>query len=229
MIKPSPLTTNLQLLQSYYRFLSLGKYLEFLIQTKDFSQNIPDLAIVTGKNSRFWIKSSLLTTLLKQIHEHPDKENIFWYLIEISAFKWVFWTMRELLDTSLPFKSFVQKRLGVSYLPFEHIIRLTRNVLSHHSSPNLLLKADDFTKQRDFLAHDKISRIHFSFVYATSWKERKGSRDYGIDIAVDFAKLKEGMKFFSLISLHNLYLLSELCFNLSKIYLKTLPQTVKTK
>jgi hypothetical protein len=41
------LKNNLQLLQSYYRFLSLGKYLEFLIQSKDFSKDVLDIAIVT--------------------------------------------------------------------------------------------------------------------------------------------------------------------------------------
>jgi hypothetical protein len=41
------MSTNIKLLQSYYRFLSLGKYLEFLIQSDDYSKEVLDVAIVT--------------------------------------------------------------------------------------------------------------------------------------------------------------------------------------
>jgi len=71
------MNNNIQLLQSYYRFLSLGKYLEFLIQSKNFSKDVLDVAIVTGEKSHFGIRSSLVKTLLKQIYENPEQKNIF--------------------------------------------------------------------------------------------------------------------------------------------------------
>lgn len=49
----SPLQDNIQLLQSYYRFLMLGKYLEQEIFTHDFSQDVKEIAISTGTRSRF--------------------------------------------------------------------------------------------------------------------------------------------------------------------------------
>jgi hypothetical protein len=39
-----------------------------------------------------------------------------------------------------------------------------------------------------------------------------------LDIEIDFEKLKEGQKIFDIISLHQIYLLSEFCFNLSEVF-----------
>ncbi len=209
---------NIQLLQSYYRFLSLGKYLEFLIQSKDFSKEVLDIAIVTWEKSHFSIRSSLVKNLLKQIHDNPDQKNIFWYLVEISSFRGIFGIMRELLENNEDFKKFVQKRLWEEYFAFEQIIRLIRNILSHTTTAEVCIKKDDFIKQRDFLVYEKNTNINFNFLYAKHREEWKWKSDYWISLIIDFTKIKEGIALFDIISLHNLYLLWELCYNLCEIF-----------
>ncbi|MEI8252180.1 MAG: hypothetical protein WCG25_00125 [bacterium] len=39
-----------------------------------------------------------------------------------------------------------------------------------------------------------------------------------MDIEIDFERLKEGQKIFDIISLHQVYLLAEFCFNLSEVF-----------
>lgn len=75
------------MLQSYYRFLMLGKYLEYTLHSDLHHIGVDDLRIVTGEHSSFGIKVPMIKTLIKQIHENPDKKNIFGYLVEISAFR----------------------------------------------------------------------------------------------------------------------------------------------
>lgn len=212
------MNTNIKLLQSYYRFLSLGKYLEFLIQSDDYSKEVLDVAIVTWEKSHFGIRSSLVKTLLKQIHQNPDQKNIFGYLTEISAFRGIFGIMRELLENDIMFKKFVESRLKQEYFAFEQIIRLLRNILSHSSNAEISIKKDDFIKQRDFLVHEKDPKIKLNFVYSQYRKERKWSKEYWLSIEVDFLKLKEWSPLFEIISLHQIYLLSELCYNLCELF-----------
>lgn len=223
------MNNQLQLLQSYYRFLSLGKYLEFLIQSKDFSKEVLDIAIVTGKRSHFGIKSSMIKALLKQIHEKPDQRNIFWYLVEISSFRGIFGIMRELLENDEKFKKFVVSRLYEHYFDFEQIIRLIRNILSHTTTADLIIKNDAFVKQRDFLVYAKNPVVSFKFSYANYWKEWKGNKEYGLDITIAFTNLKEGDSLFDIISLHQLYILSELCYNLCEVFRAENPVKKPTK
>ncbi len=212
------MNTNIKLLQSYYRFLSLGKYLEFLIQSDDYSKEVLDVAIVTWEKSHFGIRSSLVKTLLKQIHQNPEQKNIFWYLVEISSFRGIFWIMRELLENNEKFKKFVEERLSDQYFSFEQIIRLTRNVLSHTTTADLAIKTDDFIKQRDYLVYEKKPELEFKFLYSKYWKERKWNEKYWINIGISFTKMKEWDLLFDIIPLHQLYLLGELCYNLCEIF-----------
>ena len=147
--------------------------MEFLIQQKDFSKEVLDIAIVTGGKSHFGIKKTTVETLLQQIYKNPDQKNIFGYLTEISAFRGIFGIMRELLENDIMFKRFVESRLKEEYFAFEQIIRLLRNILSHSSNAEISIKKDDFIKQRDFLVHEKDPKIKLNFVYSQYRKERK--------------------------------------------------------
>jgi len=212
------LRENIILLQGYYKFLYLWKYLEGKMKKFDLSKNVVDMKIETWKQSHFLIKGKVVAKMLSDIHQNPDKKNIFWYLMEISAFKWMFSVMRELLDTNIKFRNFVQMKLKDQYFPFEQIIKLTRNVLSHTTTANINLKTDDFIKQKDYLKNQKDPVVKFQFIYSKYFPEWKWSQDYGLNILLDFRKFKDGQPFFEIISIHQLYLLSELCFNISEIF-----------
>lgn len=136
--------------------------------------------------------------------------------------------MRELLDNNEVFSNYAKIKLGTQYFAFEQTIRFIRNVLSHTTTSSILIRMDDFAKQRDFLIYEKDPLIKFDFVYAEYRTEWNGSKEYGIHLELDFANFKEGESFFDIVSLHQLYMLSELCSNLCELCASTLPKPKKT-
>lgn len=217
-MQKSQLVQNVILLQSYCKFLYLGKYLEQEIKMKDFSKNVKDSKIATGEKSYFLVKGKMIQSILETIYKNPDKKNLYGYLTEISAFRGIVSTMKELLDNEPVFVKFLETSLKKQYFAFEQIIKLIRNVLSHAITPQINFKTADFVYQKTFLLAQKKPLISLEFRYADCFKEWKGNKEYGLSIEVDFKKLKDWASLFDEISLHQLYLLSELCFNISEIF-----------
>lgn len=212
------LIQNIILLQSYYKFLYLGKYLEQEAKAKDFSGNVEDKKISTWGTSYFVIKAKMVKPLLENIYKNPDKKNLFGYLVEISAFRWLFGTFKELMDNEPVFQKFLKQKFGKQYVVFEQIIKFLRNVLSHSTTSHVNLKTDDFEKQKEYLMKYVDTLLDFKFLYVDFFPEWKWSKDYGMRITVDFKKLKDGASLFDIVSLHQLYMFSELCFNISEVF-----------
>ena len=116
---------------------------------KDFSKTVEDSKISTWDKSYFVIKGKMVKPLLENIYKNPDKKNLFWYLVEISAFRWLFSTFKELLDNEPVFEKFLKQKLAKQYVTFEQIIKFLRNVLSHSTTSHVNLKTDGFQKQKD--------------------------------------------------------------------------------
>ena len=214
----------LKLLQGYYHFLSLGKFMEQVIITNDLSELAMNLPISTGQKTSFMLKEWLIKNLLSSIHKNPTKRNVYGYLTEISSFKGIFSIMRELIENDADFRIFLKETLKDQYFPFEQSIRFIRNVLNHGTSSNLSIKLEDYEIQKDFILSPKVQRvnqlkgsavIHLKFKYSEYIKQWKGSPDYWIEFILDFKTLKPGLELEKLITWHNLYLLAELCYNLS--------------
>ncbi len=214
------LRDNIILLQSYYKFLLLWKYIEQSVQKGTFNKPMEKVKIKTWATSTFDINTAYVEKILHDIAAHPDQKNIFGYLVEMSAIKWIVSVTRELIENNVAFAKFLQKRLGKSFTDFDQIIRLIRNILAHSLTSNLIIKTDDFVKQKDYLAHEKTTSLHFLMNYSKQFKERKGSPAYQIDISVDFKKIKEGQSLFDHITMHQCYLLCEFCYNVSEIFRK---------
>ena len=206
----------IELLQWYYKFLSLGKFFE--MQTKKNLFTSPDnLPISTGSTTKFFINAELTSNLLSDIHSHPNQKNVFGYLTEISAFRGIFSVMREMIENLPSFRNALQTIFQEQYLPFEQTIRFLRNVLSHSSTPSLLIQQEDFQKQKEFLLHQKIKKINLQFLYASHLPEREGSKTYTCDTEIDFSTLAPNTSLWKIVSLHQMYLLSELCYNITKV------------
>lgn len=140
-------------------------------------------------------------------------------MVEINAFKGIFSITREMLETQADFQLFLRHRLKEQYDTFEQIIRFLRNALNHIETADVKITLDNFIKQKDYLSKEKhISKIVLDIKYADYFIERTGSKEYGLDITIDFRSLKAGQKIFDIIPLHQTYLLAEFCFNLSEIY-----------
>ena len=229
----------LKLLQGYYHFLSLWKFMEQVIITNDLSELAMSIAIPTWEKSSFTLKEWLIKNLLSSIHAHPKQRNIYGYLTEVSSFKGIFSIMRELIENDESFRNFLKETLKDQYFPFEQTIRFVRNVLNHWTTSNLLIKQEDYEVQKDFILSPKVQRVNnlkgsalikLNFVYSKYIAQRKGSKDYWIQLSIDFKRLKPGLQLEKLISWHNLYLLSELCYNLSllrDVKHKTLSKPIK--
>ena len=137
--------------------------------------------------------------------------------------------MREMIEKVPTFRAALQSLLGDQYFPFEQTIRFLRNVLTHSSTTTLLIQAEDFQKQTEFLLTSPKAKetptsppkerlkIRLHFVYKDHLPEREGSADYACDTEIDFTSLKPQTSLRKVVSLHQMYLLSELCYNLSKV------------
>jgi len=210
---------NIELLQWFYRFLYLWKFLEKYIKQKDLSADAVDSPISTWDKKNFILKWTVVKKILEDIYSNPDKKNIFWYMVEINSFRGIFSVMREMIETEEKFQLFLKQKLKDKYFAFEQVIRFLRNVLNHIETADVKLKIEDFVKQKDYVIKwNKISQIKFDIKYADYFIEWKWSKEYGLDIEIDFERLKEGQKIFDIISLHQVYLLAEFCFNLSEVF-----------
>lgn len=209
---------QIELLQWYYKFLYIWKFLEQIAKTSDLSGQVTDTPVMTWANTRFVLRWSFIKNILSDIFHNPDKKNVFGYITEISSIKWITSITRELIENDVIFEKFVQKKLKKQFFPFEQIVRFVRNVLNHTLDPNISLKESDFAWQKWFLWDQDKDTIFFKFKYADFFTEWTWNKDYWIDIQVDFSKLWKGNSLFDIINMHQLYLICELCFNLSEVF-----------
>lgn len=210
---------SIWLIQWYYKFLYLWLFLENIIKENDISQFAKDINIKTWTKTSFKLNEKTIQKLLKEIYNNPDKQNIFWYFTELTMFRWISSTMKELLDNNNEFKYFIKERLWNNYFHFDQIIRFIRNVLSHNIDTNILIKTEDYESQKIYLLYNQWPLINFDFKYKKSFdKYRKWNKDYWLKIKINFKKLSHNDKFFNIISIHDLFMISELCYNMIEIY-----------
>ncbi|PID34531.1 MAG: hypothetical protein CR971_02770 [candidate division SR1 bacterium] len=209
---------NILLLQGYYKQLQLGKFMEEIIKHNDLSFLVQDFQVKTGEHSHFTISSSAIKKTLQDIYNNKDKTNLFGYLTEINTFRGILGSMRELINQGGNFHDFLKTTLGKQYFAFEQVIFFTRNILSHNSTSGIKIDANAIKAQKQFLSKNKIKTIHFIFVYSKYIKQRKGSNNYGVEIKLHFPTIKAGKSLFEVVSVHQLYKLCELCYNLSEIF-----------
>ena len=216
----------LRLIQGYYHFLMLGKFMEQLMLTNDLSDFAMDYPLRTGKNTSFMLKERMLKRLFTSFYGHQEQRNVYGYLTEISAFRGIFSVMREMIENDPNFRGYLKDLLKDQYFPFEQLIRFLRNVLNHTTTSNLKLKLEDYEVQRDFILSPKVQRVQklngsaritLNFHYSKYVAQRKGSPEYWIQLSIDFKKLKPNLQLEKLVSRHQLYLLSELCFNIAQL------------
>jgi len=165
------------------------------------------------------LKWDTIKKILKDIYNNPDKPNIFWHFTQIVTFNQITSWIRELIENSEEFKKFLVENLWKQYFPFEQIIKFTRNCLSHATTTSVSLKTEDYEKQKLYLMSIWNGNINFSFKYSKFFPNQwKWNKEYWLKIIINFDKIRQGKRFLDIISLHNLFILSELCFNLTEIF-----------
>lgn len=197
------------LLKWRYNYLYLWKFLEQVIKQNDLSQYVKPIKLPTSQNNFFELDQKRVKYLLREIYENKNKKNMFGYLNELSAIKWILWAMKEILDDNWKQEKNIKKQLWSQFFPFWQIIRLARNVITHSNTTNLVLQVENFANQRDYLLSKNIQDIHFKLQHKDLCREN-------ISIKINFSKLISWQPFNKLITIHELYLLCELCYNLCK-------------
>jgi len=189
-----------------------------MIREKDFSSMTKDTKVQTGDTSSFLLKKEKIQYLLKVFHEQGENKNLFGYMVEINGLRWLFSTMKELLDNDNHFNTFIKKTLWSQFFPFEQIIIFVRNVLTHTQEINPILDRENIVRQKSYLLDKNITSIWMNFRYADYIDAWTWSKEYGVSFSINFKNIKQWQKLFDVVSLHTLYLLAELCFNLCEVY-----------
>ena len=128
--------------------------------------------------------------------------------------------MVESLRFDSSFKTYMQELFGEQYENFFDIVSFVRNVLSHniHSEIRLSQKDFDGTLKR-IRRMTRNANVFFNFKYALNLPELGAPNDaYSFTCKIDFEALEEGMPFLEILSMWDLMMLSELCFNLVMTY-----------
>ncbi len=209
----------LELIQSYYKFLHLWMYIDHLLKKWKIKPISNTIKIKTWKSTYFKINNNIVNDLIYKINSNSDKPNIYGYIVQYSGFKWIFSTTIEILDENKDFGRFIYNLLKNQYFDFVQIVKFLRNILIHSTSLDIKIKKEDFEKQQDYLFKEnklnlKLS-INYSKIFGKIWK---WNSNYGFEIKINFWELKEGQKLTEIVSLQNLYLLSEFIYNISVVY-----------
>lgn len=211
----------LQLIQAYYRYMYVGWFFTEILKHNDLSVYATDIKVKTWENSSFTLKWATIKQLLSDFHKHSDKENIFSYFSQIVVFRQIFSVMKELCDESKEFQNFLKSISKDQYISLIQTITFHRNILSHSADTHITLRPDDLLKRSIYIHEKRVTKLQFNYktYFGKLWT---WSDDYGVDMTIDYAALRAWQTYFSIVSLHQLFLLSELCFNLASIFLQRL-------
>ena len=199
---------------------------ELLTLSNEWSGKALNQPLGNRKTSPFMVKKIMHKRLWASGYSTQEQRNVYGYLTEISAFRGIFSVMREMIENDANFREYLKDLLKDQYFPFEQLIRFLRNVLNHTTTSSLKLKLEDYEVQRDFILSPKVQRVQklngsamitLDFHYSKYVAQRKGSPEYWIQLSIDFKKLKPDLQLEKLVSWHQLYLLSELCFNIAQL------------
>jgi len=159
----------------------------------------------------------IIKEMLENTYESSKDETVlFEYFVEMNAFRGICMAMIEALRLNGDFKIFIQEKLLVQYEDFFDLLSFIRNVLSHNIHADIYLDTKDYEgtlKRR--LRMKKESKIDFSFNYTQQLAEiQSPSEAYGFSCSIDLENLGEETAFLDILSLWELMMISELCFNL---------------
>lgn len=211
----------LLLIEQNFYFLHMGEFFDKLSKTEDFTDRSLFVVKKYEEGRAYYFNAQIIEELLKNAQK-IDKEEIslFGYFVEFNAFRGICMAMVESLRFESPFKEFIQALFHDQYENFFDIVSFVRNVLSHniHSEIRLSQKDFDGTLKR-IRRMGRNSSVFFNFAYALSLPELGAPNEsYSFTCKIDFESLEEGMGFLEILSIWDLMMLSELCFNLVMTY-----------
>lgn len=214
----------LLLVEQNFFFLHVGEYFSALSKHEDLSQKPLQVQRKLDDGQMYEFHGGIIHEVLKDASlRQSDEITLFEYFTEFNAFRGICMAMLEALRLEeSAFRNFIQIRFVDDYENLVDILSFVRNVLSHNIHAQIRLNAKDYDgtlKRIRRMSRDP--NITFHFNYARDLPEIGfPNEEYGFTCKIDFSKLQEGMPFLDIISHWELFMLSELCFNLVMSYRK---------
>ena len=213
----------LLLVEQNFYFLHAGEFYAALNHREDLSDVVPEgIMRHFDDGTVYTFSGAMVRAVLEDDHRHGDESGgLFTWFVEFNAFRGIAMGMLEALAHPSPFQAFVRERLGeVRYENLVDIVAFVRNVLSHNTHAEIRLNEKDYLGRRKRIARmGRDLNVVFDFNYHDDLPEIAApSVAYGAHFAVDFAALSESVPFLEILSMGELMMLSELCFNFVVAY-----------
>ncbi|KFL35075.1 hypothetical protein JU57_01900 [Sulfurospirillum sp. SCADC] len=211
----------LLLVEQNFYFLHMGEFLGKLTKTEDLSDRSLFVVKKYENDQAYYFNAEIIQELLANARQTKKEDiSLFEYFVEFNAFRGICMAMVESLRFESPFKIFMQKLFGEQYENFFDIVSFVRNVLSHNIHSEIRLSEKDFDGTLKRIRRmGRKAAMSFAFQYSLNLPELGAPNDaYVFTCKIDFESLEEGMPFLEILSMWDLMMLSELCFNLVMTY-----------
>jgi len=211
------LEDTLLLVEQNFYFLNMGEFLGMLSKTEDLTNRSMFVVKKFDDENAYYFNADITYELLKNAREYEkDELSLFEYFVEFNAFRGICMAMVEALRLDGDFKSYIEEKFTNQYENFYDILSFVRNVLSHNTHAEIRLNEKDFAGTLKRIRRmRREEKINLNFKYSQSLPEiSPPNSKYGVNISIDFLSLKIGDEFLKIVNLWDLFMLSELCFNL---------------
>jgi hypothetical protein len=216
--KQTLLDDALLLVEQNFYFLHAGAFYSQISRAANLSHHFDTTVTKQFEDGTIYsFTPSIIQEILNDAPLVPTGETtLFEYFVEFNAFRGICMAMVEALRLESDFRDFLQERLGDRFEDFIDILSFIRNVLSHNIHAEIALNPKDYegTLGR-ILRMRRDPDMTLDFNYSRDLPELcVPDRSYGFTCHVDFSTMQSGMSFLDILSLRELFLMSEWCFNL---------------
>jgi len=211
------LDDTLLLVEQNFYFLNMGEFLGMLSKTEDLTDRSMFVVKKFDNEKAYYFNADITYELIKNAKEYQkDELSLFEYFVEFNAFRGICMAMVEALRLENGFKEYIEDKFGEQYENFYDILSFVRNVLSHNTHAEIRLNEKDFAGTLKRIRRmRREENVKLNFQYSKSLPEiSPPNSKYGVNISIDFLSLKLGDEFLKIVNLWDLFMLSELCFNL---------------
>ncbi len=211
----------LLLVEQNFYFLHMGEFLGKLSKTEDLLDRSLFVVKKYEEGKAYYFNAEIIQELLINARQTTSETiSLFEYFVEFNAFRGICMAMVESLRFESPFKNFMQELFKEQYENFFDILSFVRNVLSHNIHSEICLSEKDYDGTLKRIRRmNRNPNMTFRFQYSLNLPELGAPNDaYVFTCKIDFEALSEGMPFLEILSMWDLLMLSELCFNLVMTY-----------
>ncbi len=211
------LEDTLLLVEQNFYFLNMGEFLGKLAKTEELTSRSLFVVKKCNNDKAYYFNADIIYELLENAKEYRNDEmSLFEYFVEFNSFRGICMAMVESLRLESDFQNYIKDKMQDQYENFFDILSFVRNVLSHNTHAEIRLNNKDFDgtlKRIRRMRRDE--KVKLDFKYSKLLPEiTPPNSQYGVDINIDFLSLSKGMEFLDIVTLWDLFMLSELCFNL---------------